>query len=133
MVQFPAVVVDVGDGADFTIFSFGTVNRPSTVARNEANEYAKKCLLSAQPPIPHEIYVVNSQEDFDAILEKRTEGLRRREEIQAKIWRLENELAQAKKELKQVKAEEHYAKIQRGLRRQVASRRLGEKTWEAKQ
>lgn len=117
MVQFPAVVVDVGEGADFTIFSFGTVSRPATVAKMEATAYAKKHLVSAQPPIAHEIYVVNSQEDFDAILEKRTEGLRRREEIQAKIWRLENELAQAKKELKQVKAEEHYAKIQRGLRR----------------
>ena len=67
--QFPAFVVDVGAGADFTIFPFGTVNRPSTVARMEAVEYAKKYLHPKQ--ISHAIYIVDSQEDFDAIIRRR--------------------------------------------------------------
>lgn len=95
--QFPAVVVDVGEGADFTIFKiFGGGSDDKRIAQSKAEAYAEKYLVAAQPPIAHRIYLVNSQEDFDAILAKN-----RRLEIQAKIWRLENELAQAKKELKE--------------------------------
>lgn len=98
MATFPAYVIDVGGGADYTIFSFGqTVNRPSTVARMEAVEYAKKYLHPKQ--ISHAMYVVNTQEDFDAIIAKK-----KRVQIQAKIWRLENELAQAKEELRRQEA-----------------------------
>tara|TARA_R100000231_G_scaffold34814_2_gene30753 strand:+ start:2177 stop:2398 length:222 start_codon:yes stop_codon:yes gene_type:complete len=69
MAQFPAYVIDVGAGEDYTIFSFGTVNRPSTVARMEAVEYAKKYLHPKQ--ISHAMYVVNTQEEFDAIIQRR--------------------------------------------------------------
>ena len=99
MATFPAVVVDVGEGADYTIFSFGTMNRPSTVARMEANAYADKFLVSAKPPIAHRIYVVNTQKEFDAIIAKN-----QRIDLQAKIWRLENELAQTKEELRRQEA-----------------------------
>ena len=99
MATFPAYVIDVGAGADFTIFPFGTVNRPSTVARTEAVEYAKKYLHPKQ--ISHAMYIVNTQKDFDAIIAKN-----QRIGLQAKIWRLENELAQAKEELRRQEAKQ---------------------------
>ncbi len=67
--QFPAFVVDVGAGADYTIFPFGTFNTPSRIARAQAVAYADKYLRPKQ--ISHAIYIVDSQEDFDAIIRRR--------------------------------------------------------------
>jgi len=75
--QFPAVVVDVGNGADYTIFSYDYSHEylpACSIAEDNAKAYAEKYLLSAQPPIKHEIYHVKTQSDFYAIIDKRNGG-----------------------------------------------------------
>ena len=63
---FPAYVVDVDAGADYTIFPFKITSR---IARAQAKKYADKYLRPRQ--ISHAIYIVDSQEDFDAIIRRR--------------------------------------------------------------
>lgn len=89
--QFPAFVVDVGAGADYTIFS--VVHNKLKDARERAIAYCDKYLQPKQ--ISHAIYLLDTQEDFDRIIAKHNINT-----IQAKIWRIENELAQAKQELR---------------------------------
>jgi len=89
-VQFPAFVVDVGAGADFTIFS--VVHNKIKDARERAIAYCDKYLRPKQ--ISHAIYLLDTQKDFDRIIAKHNINT-----IQAKVWRIENELAQAKEEL----------------------------------
>tara|TARA_R110002073_G_C9181554_1_gene556433 strand:+ start:29 stop:295 length:267 start_codon:yes stop_codon:yes gene_type:complete len=78
--KFPAVVVEVGNGADYTIFSYD-YSHPYLpawqIAHDNAKAYAEKYLLyllSAQPPIKHSIYHVKTQSDFYAIIDKRNGG-----------------------------------------------------------
>ena len=75
--RFPAVIVDVGKGADFTVFSYPDNLPPNEqvkaadAAFTKARAYAKKYLLSAQPPIKHEIYHVKTESDFYAIIDNK--------------------------------------------------------------
>ena len=75
MSDFPAIVVDVGRGADYTIFSYqATPFWAVRFAKAEAKAYAEKYLLSAQPPIKHSIYHVKTKSDFYAMIDKRNGG-----------------------------------------------------------
>ena len=69
---FPAFVVDVGAGADYTIFTIeGNARLMKNIARanEKAEAYSKKYLRPER--ISHAIYSVNSQEEFDAIIQRR--------------------------------------------------------------
>lgn len=89
--QFPAFVVDVGAGEDYTIFSLVHCDKNS--ARGRAQLYCAKYLHPKQ--ISHAVYFIDTQEDFDKRIAKRSI-----ETVQAKVWRIENELAHAKNELR---------------------------------
>lgn len=70
--QFPAVVVEVGNGADYTIFSYDyshPYHPACSIAEDNAKAYAEKYLLFAQPPIKHSIYHVITQSEFYAIFD----------------------------------------------------------------
>ncbi len=69
---YPAFVVDVGFGADYTIFSIEgnpRLTRNIAQANEKAEAYAKKYLRPKQ--ISHAIYLVKTQEEFDAMIERR--------------------------------------------------------------
>lgn len=69
---YPAYVVDVGFGADYTIFSIERTDPRNVgyeVAKQKALDYSKKYLRPKQ--ISHAIYIMRSQERFDAMIERR--------------------------------------------------------------
>ena len=69
---YPAYIIDVGAGADYTIFSIERTeprNIGYKAAKKRAIDYAKKYLHPKQ--ISHAMYVVNTQKEFDAIIQRR--------------------------------------------------------------
>tara|TARA_Y100000004_G_C8785972_1_gene357086 strand:- start:172 stop:402 length:231 start_codon:yes stop_codon:yes gene_type:complete len=69
---YPAYIIDVGAGADYTIFSIERTdprNLGYQAAKKEAMDYAKKYLHPLQ--ISHAMYIINSKKDFDKLIQRR--------------------------------------------------------------
>jgi len=70
--RFPAIVIDICDGADYTFFPFAANCIDSHIkAVKEAKAYAKKYLRNAGMPITHDFFFIESQSDFHAMIDER--------------------------------------------------------------
>lgn len=67
--NFPAWIVDVGAGQDYTIFTFRLES--CAKAQDRAEAYAKKYLRPNR--ISHAIYIMRSEEEFDAMIKRRNQ------------------------------------------------------------
>lgn len=72
MATYPAYIIDVGAGADYTIFSIERTeprNIGYNAAKKKAMDYAKKYLHPKQ--ISHAMYIIHSEKEFDKLIQRR--------------------------------------------------------------